>query len=117
MKHPSSLHRHPWARAPSTPALGSPHPSHLMPPYPPTTAELKINIRFLRIPARVLGSPGSQAVEERAPPVQCPRPHSTWPSPTCGVVMITAPSMCAAARYCATERCSSDVPGGVSTMR
>lgn len=36
---------------------------------------------------------------------------------TCGVVTITAPSMCAVFRYCTMERCSSEVPGGVSMTR
>lgn len=40
-----------------------------------------------------------------------------WSSHTWGVVIITAPSMCAALRYCTMDKCSSDVPGGVSTIR
>ena len=34
-----------------------------------------------------------------------------------GVVIMTAPSTCVLLRYCTIERCSSDVPGGVSTTR
>lgn len=36
---------------------------------------------------------------------------------TCGVVMMTAPSTWVELRYCTIDKCSSDVPGGVSTMR
>mmetsp|Transcript_34399 Transcript_34399/g.97450 ORF Transcript_34399/g.97450 Transcript_34399/m.97450 type:complete len:213 (+) Transcript_34399:336-974(+) len=35
----------------------------------------------------------------------------------CGVVTMMAPSGLAALRYCTMEMCSSEVPGGVSTMR
>ena len=34
-----------------------------------------------------------------------------------GVVIMTAPSTCVLLRYCTIERCSSDVPGGVSITR
>lgn len=36
---------------------------------------------------------------------------------TCGVVMMTAPSTRVELRYWTIDRCSSEVPGGVSTMR
>ena len=36
---------------------------------------------------------------------------------TCGVVMIMAPSTRVLLKYWTTDRCSSDVPGGVSTTR
>ena len=36
---------------------------------------------------------------------------------SCGVVTRTAPSIPDSFKYCTIERCSSDVPGGVSTRR
>ena len=36
---------------------------------------------------------------------------------TCGVVMMIAPSTCVLLKYWTIDRCSSDVPGGVSTTR
>ena len=36
---------------------------------------------------------------------------------TCGVVMMIAPSTCVLLKYWTIDRCSSDVPGGVSMTR
>ena len=36
---------------------------------------------------------------------------------TCGVVMTTAPVILTVFKYCTIDKCSSDVPGGVSTSK
>jgi hypothetical protein len=36
---------------------------------------------------------------------------------TCGVVTITAPVILQLLKYCTIDKCSSDVPGGVSTTK